>query len=175
MHFCWFSITVIFHPVIKTLWKLYCVLFGRWQFEREKQFAEIIQIFQKMGQTLIYWIFGSFLTYLRSNLISQCVNTQIICTKIFIKFLLQDKKWERLHISKNTSCRKKMLWLGRTCHMFGPNFYGANNSELRRFETNVFSDPKLPDPKFFRPNFFSTKDLFGPDILRTYIICKTHC
>ena len=68
-----------------------------------------------------------------------------------------------------------MLWLGRTCHMFGPNFYGANNSELRRFETNVFSDPKLPDPKFFRPNFFSTKDLFGPDILRTYIICKTHC
>ena len=45
--------------------------------------------------------FGQFLNCLKnwfslSNLKSECCNTQIICTQIFIKFLLQDKKWERL-------------------------------------------------------------------------------
>ena len=46
-------------------------------------------------------IFRQFLTYLQNcflhwNSKSECYNTQIICTKIFIKFLLQDKKWSRL-------------------------------------------------------------------------------
>ena len=51
-----------------------------------------------------------------SNLISDCCNTQIICTKIVIKFLLQDKKWERLQYQQKDIHSKKMLWLGRTCH-----------------------------------------------------------
>ena len=46
-------------------------------------------------------IYGKFVTFLKnwfmlSSLISECVKTQLICTKIFIKFLLRDK------ISKNT-------------------------------------------------------------------------
>ena len=55
-----------------------------------------------MSRNLVnYLILGQFLTYLQnwfllSNLISECLHTLIRCTKIFIKFLFQDKKWTRL-------------------------------------------------------------------------------
>ena len=50
---------------------------------------------------VIYEISGQYFTYLRNwflllNLISECLHNQIRCTRIFIKFLFQDKKWQRL-------------------------------------------------------------------------------
>ena len=50
---------------------------------------------------LNYLIFGQFLTYLQnrfllSNLEFECLYAQIENTRIFIKFLFQDKKWQQL-------------------------------------------------------------------------------
>ena len=51
--------------------------------------------------------------FLLSNLISECCNTQIICTKIFIKFLLQDKKWERLQNRQKYILQQKNVVAGK--------------------------------------------------------------
>ena len=53
---------------------------------------------ERCGQNLI---FTQFLTYLQNcflhwNSKSDCYNAKIKCTKIFMKFLLQDEKWSRL-------------------------------------------------------------------------------
>ena len=98
-----FAIAIIFYPAIRTLWKLLCILFGCGStqilnFNAKKNFAKILKIVRKSG---FYPIFGQFLKFLQKiflhwNSKSECYNSQIICTKIFIKFLLQDKKWSRL-------------------------------------------------------------------------------
>ena len=63
-------------------------------------------------------IFGRFLNFLKnwfllSNLKSECCNSQIICTKIFIKFLLQDKKWERLQNRQKYILQQKNVVAGK--------------------------------------------------------------
>ena len=95
-----FAIAVIFYPVIKTLWKFLCPLFVFCHTQilnltAKINFAKMLKIVRKLGQTLNllhFWIiFKIFSKFLLSNLISECGKTQMICTKIFIKFLLQDK------------------------------------------------------------------------------------
>ena len=58
---------------------------------------------------------------LPSNLISECGNTQIICTTIFIKFLLQDEKLQQLHkpLNKinNNSDRYSLMGHTLTLHI----------------------------------------------------------
>ena len=76
--------------------------------KREK----MLKLVRKLGQTLNlpdFWILCFH--------ISECLNTQIICTKIAIQILLEDKNDSYCKISKNTSCSKKILWLGRTSHL----------------------------------------------------------
>ena len=65
-----------------------------------------------------YLIFGQFLTYLQnwfllSNWISECLHTQIRCTRIFITFLFRDKNWQRLQYWNFQYCR----WLGKITNM----------------------------------------------------------
>ena len=60
-------------------------------------------------------VFGKILTYLQnwfllSNLISQCLHTQIISTIIFIKFLLLDKKWQGLQYCHFHPYQHKILY-----------------------------------------------------------------
>ena len=69
----------------------------------------------KLFQTLIFGRFLNFLKiwFLLSNLKSECVNSQIKCTKIFIKFLLQDKKWERLQNRQKYILQQKNVVAGK--------------------------------------------------------------
>ena len=62
------------------------------------------------GNLVNYLIFRQFLTFLQnwfwlSNLISECLHTLLISTKIFIKFLLLDKKWQRLQYCNFHQCQ----------------------------------------------------------------------
>ena len=81
--------------------KMFVHLIWVWKHSDIKH-KSISQICLKLSRNLInYLIFGQFLTYLQnwfllSNLISECLHTQIRCTKFFNKFLFQDKKWQRL-------------------------------------------------------------------------------
>ena len=91
---CNIAIPVIFYPVIKSLWKLLCLLFGCvstqiLNLRAENNFANMLKIVQKSGNLRDFW---TFLTYLQnwfmlSKLISECLHIRIRCTKIFIKFL----------------------------------------------------------------------------------------
>ena len=69
------------------------------KFDSRKQFCKYVTKLAK--NQVIYEISGQFLTYLQnwfllSNLISECLNTLIISTKNFIKFLLLEKRWQGL-------------------------------------------------------------------------------
>ena len=75
---------------------------------------------RQLGQTPI---FGQLFTYLKKFLLhwnskSECYNSQIICTKNFIKFFLQGKKLSRLQNPNFVIFRKKMLRLRKSPHMF---------------------------------------------------------
>ena len=115
-----FAIALIFYPLIKTLWKSMCILFRCCNTQilnlrAQINFANILKIIRK---SRLAPIFGQFLKYLQnwfllSNLISECCNTQIICTTIFIKFLLQDKKWERLQNQQKDILQKKKVVAGK--------------------------------------------------------------
>ena len=59
---------------------------------------------------VIYEISGQFLTYfqnwfLLSNLEFECLHAQIRCTRIFIKILFRDKKWQWLQYFNSHQCQ----------------------------------------------------------------------
>ena len=90
-----------------------------------------MQIRLKLSKNqVIYEISGQFLTYLRnwfllSNLISECLHTQIRCTKIFIKFLFQDKKWMRLQYC-NFHQYQHIFAVARWNHPYGDQEWRTN-------------------------------------------------
>ena len=47
------------------------------------------------------------------NLISECGNIQIMCEKMVIKFLLQDKKWQRLQSQQKDILQQKKVVAGK--------------------------------------------------------------
>ena len=120
---CYIAIAVIFYSVIKTLWKLLCLLFGFCHTQilnlRAKfNFANMLEIIQKSGKLRVWPDFRPILTYFQNrfltlNLISECGNTQIICTKIFIKFLWQDSKWQRLQNQQKHILQQKNVVAGK--------------------------------------------------------------
>ena len=75
------------------------------------------------GNLVNYLIFRQFLTFLQnwfwlSNLISECLHTLLISIKIFIKFLLLNKKWQRLQYCNFHQCQNIfLLWLDGITHM----------------------------------------------------------
>ena len=98
-----FAIAVIFFPVIKNLWKFIYILFAFCHTQilnlRAKiNFANMLKIVWKWGKTLnlpdfqiIFNILAKLIFALKFNI---WLNTHIICTTIFIKLLLQSKKWQ---------------------------------------------------------------------------------
>ena len=95
-------------------------------------FANMLKIVGKSQKNGSNLIFGKFLTYLLSNLISRSLHTQIMCTKIFIKILLQDKKlqwWQNCNFA--ISC-KFLSRLGKSTHIY---VYGCVTTFQRDFKT----------------------------------------
>ena len=59
-------------------------------------FANMLKIVQKSRNLQDFWTIFNIFAKLIFALKSECLYTQIKCTKIFIKFLFQDEKWTRL-------------------------------------------------------------------------------
>ena len=76
-----------------------------------------------MSRNLVnYLIFGQFLTYLQNwlwlpNLKSECLHTQIRCTRILIKFYSRIKNYSACNIAIFTSTSIFLLWLGEFTHI----------------------------------------------------------
>ena len=85
-------------------------------------FLDMLKIVRKSGfdpivayfRTIIYISKKNFLHW---NSKSECYNSQILCTKNFIKFLLQDKKLSRLQNPNFVIFSKKMSPLRKSPHM----------------------------------------------------------
>ena len=103
------------------------------------------------------WHFWKYLPnwFVPSKLISECYNTQIICTKIFIKFLLQDKKWQRLRNQLKDILQQKNVVAGKNFSNVGcfdtisVHRWSLECHSLPILKTYVswtFTDPKM-DPK----------------------------
>ena len=114
-------------------------------FNAKSNFANMLKYVWKSG---FDHIFGQFLTYLWNcflhwNSKSECYNTKIKCTKIFMKFLLQDKKWSRLQNpnfvilqQKNAAKRDNA---GAVCNCIIVMFFYTISAHMRRF----------PEPQHF--------------------------
>ena len=117
---------------------------------------------ENQGLTQFLGIFGQFLTYLQNcflhwNSKSECYHTQILCTKISIKFLLQDKKWSRLQnpnfvilqqknvVAQEISSYVKIVCPPLTCvwKMFVPR--GTNKLFVPRGQTKVWPTDRQTD------------------------------
>ena len=71
---------------------------------------------------VIYEISGQFLTYLQnwfllSNLEFECFHPRVRCTRIFLKFLFQDKNDRDCNIANFTSTIIFLLWLVKITHI----------------------------------------------------------
>ena len=117
-----FAIAVIYYPVIKTSLNFLYIIFRCWHthilnLNTKINFAYMFTIIRKSSKLRVcpnFWkICNIFQNLLLSNLIPECVNTQIICTKIFIKCLLQDKKWQRLENHQKYILQQKYVVAGK--------------------------------------------------------------
>ena len=96
---------------------------------------------ENRGLTRLSLIFGQLFTYLKKNFLhwnskSECYNSQIICTKNFIQFLLQDKKLSRLQNPNFVIFSKKMSPLRKSPHMY------QLSTVLGIFEPSTFVYPR---------------------------------
>ena len=71
----------------------------------------------KNGSDMGRIFFNIFAKLIFALLLSGSLHTQIICTKMFIKLLLQDKKWQRWQNCNFAISCKFLSRLGKSTHM----------------------------------------------------------
>ena len=119
----WLAITVIFYSVVKILWKFLCILCVcvRSQvlnLRAKKEFGKYLKIVRNP----ILPDFRQFLTYFQNLIYIWLLSHPNDMQKKFIKFLLQDKNWQRLQNCNFQMTCKFLSRLGKSTHMSISNF-----------------------------------------------------